>query len=194
MKDNKIFVSQKEATIKKLDLPWSDICRVVNLKEDDIDKTYPAAAVDAGLGHLIFCVRSMDALMKMKFQPDELKALCNRAGVSECQIFCFEAYEKGMDAHTRNLCPRFGLEDPACGNGCAALGAYYARYIDENKHHLSFEQGHIVNMPSVIEVLTTPQGIMIGGNAQLMQEGVIYVKPNSSQKPSSTITSKPAPR
>lgn len=177
LENGRVYATQKPAVVTpRPELPWRKVAETVNLNEADIDKEFPAVTVDCGLGHLIFCVRSLDALMAMRFHPEQLGALCQAAGARECQIFCMETKAPGLDGHTRNLCPRLGLEDPACGNGNAALGAYVSRFVrKDDRLHLIFEQGHIVNMPSVIEVIVKPDQIMIGGNALLMQEGVIYV-------------------
>lgn len=177
LQGNKVFTSQKEAVVSLIDQFSAEDFMVFNLSPNDVAPNMPIAAIDAGLGHLIFAVKNLETLMKMKFVPDALGALCKRHGVRECQIFCLETNQGGLTAHTRNLCPRFGLEDPACGNGNAALGAYFSRFVSPEKTemHLMFEQGHIVNMPAIIEVLVGPDGIMIGGNAKLMIEGEIHL-------------------
>lgn len=176
---DKVYASQKSATINVLnDFDWDAAYEIFNLQKDDIEPAYPTAMVDAGLGHIIFCVRSIASLMRMRFQPEALKAFCESYGARECQIFCRESYASDMTGHTRNLCPRYGLEDPACGNGSAALGAYYARFIaaDTAQHRLIFEQGHVVQMPAVVEVLIDGADVMIGGHAVKMVKGTMTVR------------------
>ena len=108
-----------------------------------------------------------------------LAQLCRSVGARECQIVCLETQGKDITGHTRNLCPRYGLEDPACGNGNAALGAYYAQFICSGAHDLSlsFAQGHSVNMPAVIDVHVRNGAVTIGGKARLMIEGMIEIDP-----------------
>lgn len=179
---SRIFCSQKSASIRLLpDLRVQDVTTVFGINEEQIDHSLPFAAVDAGLGHLVFAVDSLEALKRMRFRPDRLAALCGQVGVSECQVFCTETSAEEAHAHTRNFCPRFGREDPACGNGNAALGAYFQRFVSSGAGpmRLRFEQGVVVNMLSMVEVVAQPSGdlvdVSIGGSAVRMVEGVLYL-------------------
>ena len=179
---NKIFTSQQTPTIELVSKEIvEDNLDVLNLHKSDIASQYPFAVVNAGLGHLIFGVQSLEALMKASFEPDKLSTLCQKVGAKECQIFCLETYQQNRDAHIRNLCPRYGLEDPACGNGNAALGAYFHHFIHptEKKLHLRFEQGRKIDMPAIIEVIAHKNDnqidVMVGGHAKKMIEGNIYL-------------------
>jgi trans-2,3-dihydro-3-hydroxyanthranilate isomerase len=182
IQNDKVYCSQKSPTIRVIDKDLEDeICNVLSLLPSDVDKNPPFAVVDAGLGHLIFGVKSLEALMKIRFIPENLKILCDKVGAREVQVFCAETYHNQYTAHTRNLSPRYGVEDPACGNGNAALGSYFAHFSDsknEQKTYL-FEQGHITNSPSLIEVLVKRDleglNIMIGGHAFHMLDGDMVV-------------------
>lgn len=151
---------------------------VFGLKIEDLADELPVRAVDTGLGHLIVPVKSLDSLMRAKRQVQALKELCDRAKVREVQMFCFETYNPDFDFHTRNLCPREGLEDPACGVGNGALGAYLAKHgcLDDSSINLRFEQGYITNMPSLVEVKAVLDGdevkVLIGGTGVVMLTGV----------------------
>jgi trans-2,3-dihydro-3-hydroxyanthranilate isomerase len=107
-----------------------------------------------------------------------LDKLCSRFGVLEAQLFCFETKNSNLDLHTRNLCPREGMEDPACGVGNGALGAYLAKFKfpGRSEIYLKAEQGHIVNMPSVIHIKVSVSGdnykIDIGGSAKIISKNV----------------------
>ncbi len=144
-------------------------------KEDLLD--YPIAGVNAGLGHLIFGVKDIKTLFKMSFELDALKGVCHKYELQEAQIFSLETVDNQNTLHTRNFCPREGLEDPACGNGNAALGGYFLKYIEPDTGNimLKAEQGHIINKPSLIEIKAKRKAdgydIQIGGKAVLMAEG-----------------------
>lgn len=154
---------------------------ILGISEGDLLPELPVAPVDTGLGHLIVPVKSLSALMRIRRNIAPLLDLCGRHGVREVQAFAFEAYDKSNHLHTRNICPREGLEDPACGNGCGALGAYLARYHFQNQqtHCIRAEQGHIVNMPAVIEIAIFSHGdsilVTVGGTGRLMIEGKLYL-------------------
>ncbi len=173
--DSKIFASQKIVDIVHLsDFDLNDLL-FFNLTEHDLIPGLPIVVINAGLKHLIFGVNSLAALMKIRTIPEQLQILCGKYGFTGCQIFCMETLDSAKTAHTRNLCPRYGLEDPACGNGNAALGAYFLKFINHQEYlHLVFEQGHIVNLPSVIEVNASSSKVTIGGHAKIMIEGHLY--------------------
>jgi trans-2,3-dihydro-3-hydroxyanthranilate isomerase len=107
--------------------------------------------------------------------------LCRAVGVREAQLFCFEAMDNNSDMHTRNICPREGIEDPACGVGNGALSAYLSRFCWPTKAEFSLkiEQGTIVQMPSMIHTRTTRIGetieVFVGGSGVVMLEGQFLV-------------------
>ena len=96
-------------------------------------------------------------------------------------MVAFETLAPAADLHTRNICPREGLEDPGCGVGNGALGAYLLKqqYPDRMELKLRAEQGQIVNMPCVIEIFArrSDDGIRvsIGGHGRLMIRGELYL-------------------
>jgi trans-2,3-dihydro-3-hydroxyanthranilate isomerase len=154
---------------------------VFGLADAAIDGTMPIKAVNTGLGHLIVPLKSLDNLMTVKRQIEPLRQLCQAMGVREAQLFCFETNNKSYDIHTRNLCPREGLEDPACGVGNGALSAYLAEYVwrEKTEFYLKLEQGTIVDMPSVIYTRTTRDtdgvSVFVGGQGVVMIEGQFLV-------------------
>lgn len=83
-----------------------------------------------------------------------------------------------MDFHTRNICPREGIEDPACGVGNSALVAYLMKngVLTESLVEICAEQGYIEQMPSVIRVRGIREdngsfSLSIGGSGVLMVKG-----------------------
>jgi trans-2,3-dihydro-3-hydroxyanthranilate isomerase len=180
VENDTVFCSQSPPTTKILeDAVSKDILDVLHLTAADIDASKPFAVVNTGLGHLIFAVNSLASLMKMRFVPEQLQKLCNQVGAREAQIYCTETYDPQNTAHTRNLCPRYGLEDPACGNGSAALGCYYFQFVDGATESAiyRFEQGNVVKSPSLVNVLVekgeTDLQVMVGGHAFHMIDGEI---------------------
>jgi trans-2,3-dihydro-3-hydroxyanthranilate isomerase len=85
------------------------------------------------------------------------------------------------DLHTRNICPRDGIEDPACGVGNGALPAYISQFCWTTKtdFSLKIEQGTIVHMPSLIHTRTIrtkeTMDVFFGGAGVIMLEGHFLV-------------------
>lgn len=153
----------------------------LGLDEDELMPDLPVAPVDTGLGHLIVPVKSLRSLMRITRNAAPLRSLCDRFGMREVQAFTFEAKDSKSQLHTRNICPREGLEDPACGSGNGALAAYLAkyRYAGRESFEVRAEQGDIVNMPSLIicraELCGGEWKVSVGGPGRVMIRGRFYL-------------------
>ncbi|MBF8984764.1 PhzF family phenazine biosynthesis protein [Lutibacter sp. B2] len=104
--------------------------------------------------------------------------------IISCNIgFTFETYNEKFTIHTRNICPRNGIEDPGCGIGNAALGAYLLKnkHFNQNEIRLKAEQGKIVNMPCSIEISTNQKEendiqVFVGGKGRVMIKGEFNIE------------------
>ena len=173
IKDGKVWLTQKEPTFRLITQTRRFIAEVFNLPMDSLHKIFEPEAVNAGLGHLIIGVKTLSDLNRAAVKIEELHYLCQAFGAMEAQLFCITENDQ---IFTRNLCPRLGEEDPACGNGNAALGAYLAKYgILNLGETLNIHQGHTVGRPSIISVLREDK-ILIGGKARLMANGTMYIE------------------
>lgn len=175
----KPIVTMKLPVPRFLDTPCTkaQAASVLDVSPDSIDDRLPIHAVDTGLGHLIIPMRSLDALLSAKRQIEPLRELCKWNGVREAQLFCFETFDKTCQLHTRNLCPREGMEDPACGVGNGALTAYLSQYyrFADSDFSLRIEQGTIIDRPSVVHTRAVKtkeeHKIFVGGSGIVMMEG-----------------------
>ena len=155
---------------------------VLGLQERDLLPELPVQAVDTGLGHMIVPVRSLEALMRVQRKIEALGSLCRELGVREAQVFTFETHDPAKTLHTRNICPREGIEDPGCGVGNGALGAYLLKnyYQDQTAITLAAEQGNMVNMPCVINISAVREGesmrVAIGGHGKVMIRGAFFLE------------------
>jgi trans-2,3-dihydro-3-hydroxyanthranilate isomerase len=173
------IVTMKQPPPKFLDtkITARQVADIFSISVNDIDPDLPIQAVDTGLGHLIVPLKSLDALMRVKRNIEALRGLCQSLKIREAQLFCFETIDKTSDLHTRNICPREGLEDPACGVGTGALASYLSKFYWANRPEikLKMEQGNIVHMPSMIHTKTIREGnsieIFVGGSGIVMLEG-----------------------
>jgi trans-2,3-dihydro-3-hydroxyanthranilate isomerase len=172
-----IWMQQSEPHFISIEESISEIANIFSISVSDIISG-SILGVDTGLGHLIFEVNSLKSLNNIKRNIELLKIICNKYNLNEAQIFCKETYDNSNNIHTRNICPRDGIEDPACGVGSGALLAYILKKMDIHELHLSIEQGNIIDMPSVILASGKKDGekysIKIGGAGVKMIEGKIY--------------------
>lgn len=155
----------------------TQVAEVFSISEDDLLPTLPVETVDTGLGHIVFGVRSLEALMRVRRNIAPLKELCSNFTAAEAQIFCEETYDHTLSLHTRNICPREGIEDPACGVGTSALLAYLMKnkVYPEKSVEISAEQGLIEGMPSIVyargQWKDGKMELSIGGSGVLMVKG-----------------------
>ncbi|MDA2280678.1 PhzF family phenazine biosynthesis protein [Bacillus cereus] len=171
---NQVLVKMKQSSPKFISpiINKKTIANTLGINEADIAFNLPIQTIDLGVKYLVIAVNSLNALMSVKRDIQLLQELCENLGVREVQIFTFDTYGEDFDFHTRNLCPREGMEDPACGMGNAAVGAYLANnYYNKQKCiHLRAEQGTIVKMPCLIELFISKKEkdieLYIGGTGK----------------------------
>ena len=177
-----VIMEQEKPIFYKIIKNRKDVADIFGISVSDLHDSLPIQTVDTGLGHLIVPIKSLEALMRAKRNIKELKEFCAKYNASEAQLFSFETFDIKMNLHTRNICPREGIEDPGCGVGNGALGAYLLKHYFKNEQNISLkaEQGNIVNMPCVIEIygskIKDNIRVSIGGKAIMMIEGKFFLK------------------
>lgn len=148
--DGRIWVSQPSALFRPLCCGVGELADAIGLAADDIFSSPVPEVSDVGLGHIIAMIKDVETLRRARTDIEKLTQACTASGAGEAQIF---AVDTDGAIHTRNLCPRTGEEDPACGNGNAALGAWMAKHGQLNPgQRLSLSQGAVVNRPSCIHI------------------------------------------
>lgn len=176
--DGRIWVSQPPARFRPLRCGAGELADAIGLAADDIVSSPVPEVSDVGLGHIIARIKDVETLRRARTDIEKLVPVCTASGAREAQIF---AVDTDGTIHTRNLCPRTGEEDPACGNGNAALGAWMAKHGQLNPgQRLSLSQGAVVDRPSCVHIeRQTDSGdqisIAVGGIACLMAEGCLYL-------------------
>jgi trans-2,3-dihydro-3-hydroxyanthranilate isomerase len=173
-----IWVNQLPASFRPIGCDLDRLSAAMGMAPDDIAMDLTPEVSDVGLGHIIAKLKDPDALRRAQINIESLAMVCAASGAREAQIFA-----QGGDGtvHTRNLCPRLGEEDPACGNGNAALGALLAKHgLLHVAQTLTVDQGSIVNRPSRIHVQRMPDhnsmiSVSIGGECRVMVDGHIHL-------------------
>lgn len=177
-----VMMEAKKPVFYPIVLDRYEVARALGLDICDFIEELPIQPIDTGLGHVIIPVKSLSSLMKAKRNIIKLNELCMKLKVREVQIFTFDTFKKELDIHTRNLCPREGIEDPGCGVGNAALGAYLLenRYTNLQEITIKAEQGIIVNMPCIIDINAYKRNdgieVQVGGTGTLMIKGEFFVE------------------
>lgn len=172
-----IWMHQMPAKFRPVPTPTVEIAAACGLHIDDFLNADKIEVSDAGLGHIIVEIASQDALQRAHLNIQKLAEVCALSDAREMQIFTKLHDTLSCQISTRNLCPREGEEDPACGNGNAALGAWLARHKRLAVGDMLWaEQGHGVNRPAQIGIRRLPDQddilvITIGGYGKYMADG-----------------------
>ena len=176
-----VIMQQAKPSFHKIINDRKAVARILGIDARDIADNLPIQTVDTGLGHMIVPLKSMEALMRVKRNIEKLKNFCKKHNALEVQAFTFKTYSSAMDVHTRNISPHDPIEDPGCGVGNGALGAYLLKHYFKDKQNISLkaEQGHITNMPCVIEIYGSNTGkdieVSIGGKGTVMIKGNFFI-------------------
>jgi PhzF family phenazine biosynthesis protein len=132
----------------------------------------PAMVVSTGLKDIMLPVSSLETLHLLTPDLDRISALSKKYNVTGIHAFCFETISD-RDVHARNFAPLYGIdEESATGTSNGAMIGYIHKFCNEQfKTEMEIEQGHCMNLPSSIKVLTkikdqTINSIYVGGSAR----------------------------
>lgn len=134
------------------------------------------SVVNAGLATLLVPIRSLDTLLSIRPDPENLKDFCTRNGIEIVHVSTPEVITPGASYRTRVFAPVFGyLEDPATGSGNAAFGYWLLAARAWDGKMLTIEQGKSREHPNIIRLTADAsekqRTVFFGGNAVVRVEG-----------------------
>ncbi|MBD2868870.1 PhzF family phenazine biosynthesis isomerase [Paenibacillus arenilitoris] len=158
-----------------------ELARSLGIEESDIETGLPTLYGSTGTWTLLIPIKSLAAFKRMlpdnKRFPHVLKEM-PRASVHP---FCLETYDPNAHMHARHFSSPFSgtIEDPVTGTASGVMGAYYARYIDNQSAllHLLIEQGNEIGRDGRIRVSVTENGnrIEVTGNAVYVNQFEVFL-------------------
>ena len=156
----------------------SDLARILNVAEADIDGRFPIQEVSTGMSFVLVPMVSLDAVKRARVNLDRLRAILGAHDAIAPAIFCAETLHDENDIHVRVLDDIYGApEDPATGsaNGCIAGYMLRYRYFDRDRLALRSEQGYQIGRPSLLYLEAERVGaeieIRVGGRVELVAKG-----------------------
>jgi trans-2,3-dihydro-3-hydroxyanthranilate isomerase len=126
------------------------LAKSLGLDEADLAPDLPAQVVSTGLRRLLVPVRSLDALARVRPDPDLYPPLPGEIGARWAYVFTTETPGSMAAARSRLLTP--GSEDAATGSAAGPLGAYLVHYGLHRPGAFEIEQGIEMGRPSRILV------------------------------------------
>lgn len=159
-KDNKVSSILMTQTSPEFNYYIEDIktlCHILGISEDDAgipNFNLKPMVVSTGLKDIMFPVKSLDTLKRIKPDFEKLKSYTDNLDLVGLHAFTFETENPESSVATRNFGPSVGIdEESATGTSNGALCAYIIKHKllpFESYLNLVCEQGYYMNNPSEI--------------------------------------------
>lgn len=179
--DNEIFITMKQSSPKFKGFTGSkeDLANAIGLKESDLDADLPILYGSTGIWTILIPIKHLDAFKKMEPNNKQFPEVLKEMPKSSVHPFCLETYDSNADMHARHFSSPYSgtIEDAVTGTASGVMGAFYAKYIDNNFKeplNLIVEQGHEIDKEGRVMVQVSKNednyDIEITGNAVYVKE------------------------
>lgn len=148
------------------------VAKALCIQVDDIEGI--PEVFSTGVPKLIVGIKTLDILLRIQPDFEEIKRLCRAVGARGIYVFTEETILATSHFHTRQFNPLCGInEDPVTGIAAGALAAYIASNDDDNTADLIIEQGYCMDKFGIIEAYVDLENVFIKGNAVIYGEQII---------------------
>lgn len=179
--DSEIVITMKQASpqFKEFKGSKEDLANSIGLKEADIDSELPILYGNTGVWTLLIPIKQLDSFKKMVPNNKQFPEILKEMPKSSVHPFCLETYDSSADMHARHFSSAYSgtIEDAVTGTASGVMGAFYARYINNNFKEpitLIVEQGHEVEKDGRVIVQVSKNEdqyeVEITGNAVYVKE------------------------
>lgn len=179
--ENAVFTMAPEPIENKNVPAGFKIAENLNIKESEISTDFPVSIINAGLETLIVPIVSLDSILGIAPDLNELNSFCVESGIDIILVFTPDVYDDANNYRTRVFAPTFGyIEDPATGSGNSAFGYYLISNDLWNKETIIIEQNGKKEQYNVVKLQQKPDSnnsprIYFGGGAITRIEGEYLV-------------------
>ena len=123
--EDAVFITAPVPVFSPNEINTESIAEALRIDLDEIDNDYTATIVNAGLETLIVPINSLNGILSISPELNELKGFCIENEIDIITVYTDEVSDKENSYRTRVFAPTFGyLEDPATGSGNSAFGYY----------------------------------------------------------------------
>lgn len=175
--DEAVYITAPKPVFSPIVIPGSKIAAALRAPESALTGKYPLACVNAGLQTLLVPIRSLEEILQITPDFEELKTFCEQYDLDILTLFSDEVFYSQHQYRTRVFAPRFGyLEDLATGSGNAAFGYYLLQNGFWDGTPLVLEQNGIKDRANIVRLSTNTddqgiQRVLFGGGAVVRIEG-----------------------
>ncbi|MCY9694492.1 PhzF family phenazine biosynthesis protein [Paenibacillus alginolyticus] len=175
-----IYITMQQAPPQFQDFNGSlkDLASAMGIQEEDIETNLPTLYGSTGIWTLLVPINNLSAFRAMKPNNKQFPGVLQDMPKASVHPFCLETYDENAHMHARHFSSPYSgtIEDPVTGTASGVMGAYYAKYMNEEADYplnLLIEQGHEMGRDGRIHVTVTRNndryGIEVKGTA-------VYVK------------------
>lgn len=179
--DNEVYITMKQAVpqFEEFNGSKNDLATSIGLKLEDLDDNLPVLFGSTGVWTLLIPIKQLDAFKKMKPDNKKFPTILNEMPKASVHPFCMETYDSAADMHARHFSSPYSgtIEDAVTGTASGVMGAYYAKYINNNFKGtlpLLVEQGHEIDKDGRVMVQVSRNednyDVEITGNAVYVNE------------------------
>lgn len=175
--ENAVFIMSPEPEEKKSLPDKQNIADKLKININEISNSFPISIINAGLSTLLVPINSLDSILSISPDLEELKTFCFQSGIDIIEVFTTETTDKTNNYRTRVFAPTFGyIEDPATGSGNSAFGYYLIKNDLWDKDTILIEQNGFRNKFNIVKLQrqldnNRKQRILFGGGAITRIEG-----------------------
>ena len=175
--EDAVFITAPVPVFSPNEVNIESIAEALRIDLDEIDNDYTGTIVNAGLETLIVPINSLNGIISISPELNELKGFCIENEIDIITVYTDEVSDKENSYRTRVFAPTFGyLEDPATGSGNSAFGYYLLKNKIWDGTFMSVEQNGNIKNPNIINLMARdtegakPQ-VVFGGGAIVRIDG-----------------------
>ena len=175
--EDAVFITAPVPVFSPNEVNTESIAKALRVDLDEINNSYPASIVNAGLETLIVPIKRLSGILSISPVLDELKEFCIENSIDIITVYSDEVVDKKNRFRTRVFAPTFGyLEDPATGSGNSAFGYYLLKNKIWDGAFMLLEQNGSFENPNIIKLMAKdtedakPQ-VVFGGGAIVRIDG-----------------------
>ncbi len=175
--EDAVFITAPVPVFSPNEVNIESIAKALRIDLDEINNSYPASIVNAGLETLIVPIKRLNGILSISPVLDELKEFCIENSIDIITVYSDEVVDKKNRFRTRVFAPTFGyLEDPATGSGNSAFGYYLLKNKIWDGAFMLLEQNGSFENPNIIKLMAKdtedakPQ-VVFGGGAIVRIDG-----------------------
>jgi len=179
--DGTVWMEQATADVRPADTNYDEVADALGVDPAtlrDVGADFPLSVASTGVPFLLAPVNYFEHLRDADPDMLAIQSLCESVDAEGLYAFTFDTLDGDSTIHSRAFVPLAGVpEDPVTGTGAGAACAYLRQQnaLDGERDELIVEQGHFLDRPGQVRVVTDGHDVRVGGRAVTTLDGTLTV-------------------